>query len=1269
MSSSGFARRLHRLRRPLHVERLERRVVPSFVAPQAFDVGGLAMGVAVGDFNGDGVPDLAVADDRSVSVLLGRGDGSFQPARIFSAGLSPAAVAVGDFNGDGRLDLAVTTQTGVSVLLGNGDGSFQPPRFLVGGGRGFISSVAVGDFNGDGFLDIVATHADGLIDVFLGNGDGSFRVSDNLLNNEPTSVAVADLNDDGRPDLVVTDNGGGEVHIFLGNGDGLFQEAGRYRAGPSQASSVAVGDFNGDGIPDLAVTSIAGVSVFLGYGDGSFHDALPFGAGRRPSSVAVGDVNGDGFLDLVVTNADDNTVSVLLGNGDGSFQTARNSSTGAQPTSVALADFNRDGRLDLAAADGADYTVSVLLGNGDGSFDSAPHFAAGPGPESVAVGDFNGDGIPDLAVANLAGVSVLLGNGDGSFQPARTFSAGNDPLAVAVGDFNGDGVLDLVEANYGSDDVTVLLGNGDGSFQGARNFPAGSRPDSVAVGDFDGDGVPDIVVANANRSGNGAASVLLGNGDGLFQAPRTFGASYNPTSVMVADLNRDGALDLVVSGSTVSVLLGNGDGSFQAWRAVAPGTAAVGDFNGDGIPDLAVAADGNGTVGVLLGNGDGSFQLPRTYFVGQDVRSVAVGDFNRDGLLDVVAMGSTLRVLLGNGDSSLQVAPVSYIAGSFPMAAVVADFNRDGWPDLAVANHGTNDVSILPNDRHWKPRLPPPSSLPLPPAVGSAGAVVEGLPGGPAVCGAGGRLAVGPLRRRAMVSRAVIWRDMKQGAGCRATASPEGRRAAESSPGPAKGPRRRTKRLKAASDCAVDVRYCRGNRLDEQGSKNRARFCFEVRSALASWQPLQTVEQFLCWAGTMNEVQAASRLDKGALMTTVATPAGDANKDADTAERPTTVLLVDDQAIVGESVRRMLAAEADIQFHFCQDPLQAIQTANAVQPTVILQDLVMPAIDGLQLVKFFRANLATRDTPMIVLSSKEEPLIKAQAFARGANDYLVKLPDKVELIARIRYHSRGYIHLLERNEAYRRLEENQRQLADELAQAARYVESLLPPRRDGEVRVDSRFVPSTQLGGDMFGYHWLDRDHLALYLLDVSGHGVGSSLLAVSVANLLGAQSLPNTDCRDPGKVLGRLNDIFPMEKQHGKYFTIWYGVLDRARRTLTYSNAGHPPALLYTGPSAARASLQKLESCGFAAGMIEGTAYDSRTVELGPFARVLLYSDGVYEIDRPDGPMWTMKEFIDFVSGLPCDAPWADQILAHVRRLHGLDILADDFSVVELRC
>ena len=386
--------------------------------------------------------------------------------------------------------------------------------------------------------------------------------------------------------------------------------------------------------------------------------------------------------------------------------------------------------------------------------------------------------------------------------------------------------------------------------------------------------------------------------------------------------------------------------------------------------------------------------------------------------------------------------------------------------------------------------------------------------------------------------------------------------------------------------------------------------------------------------------------------------------------RPITVLLIDDQAIVGESVRRMLAPESDIVFHFCQDPAKAIETANAVQPTVILQDLVMPDIEGLQLVKFFRANKSTRETPMIVLSSKEEPTIKAQAFALGANDYLVKLPDRIEILARIRYHSRAYISRLERDEAFRQLEESQRQLAEEVAQAARYVQSLLPEKTTTSgVQVDWRFVPSTALGGDMFGYHWLDPEHLAIYLLDVSGHGVGSSLLAVSATNLLSARSLPDTNFRDPGEVLSRLNDIFQMEKQNGKYFTMWYGVYEPKTRSLAFSNAGHPPALLYTGLSAAEAKLEKLEADGLAIGMIDDMPYSTTTVDLDKFARLLVYSDGVYEIQKPDGNMWQHAEFAEFITGLRAEGEAVgDRLLAHVQQLGGSTILEDDFSILEIQ-
>ena len=380
---------------------------------------------------------------------------------------------------------------------------------------------------------------------------------------------------------------------------------------------------------------------------------------------------------------------------------------------------------------------------------------------------------------------------------------------------------------------------------------------------------------------------------------------------------------------------------------------------------------------------------------------------------------------------------------------------------------------------------------------------------------------------------------------------------------------------------------------------------------------------------------------------------------------PIKVLLVDDQPMVGETVRRMLADEPHVEFRFCPDPAAAIDTANAFKPTVILQDLVMPDIDGLQLVRYFRANSGTRDVPLVVLSSKEEPTVKARAFALGANDYMVKLPDKLEVVARVKYHSRGYVALLERNEAYRELAETQKEMAAELARAARYVQSLLPaPLTSGPIKIAWKFVPSTQLAGDMFGYHWIDADHLALYLLDVSGHGVGSALLAVSAGNVLSANSIPGADPRDPGAVVTKLNDMFQMERQDGKYFTIWYGVYKPAGKTLLYCNAGHPPALLLSG-----GTLHSLEADAPAVGMMPDMPYDTRSVTLIDGARLLVFSDGIMEIEQADGAMWPFNDFLARLTGeLATDGDLIGRHLDYVRALGGKDALADDFSMMDVR-
>ena len=325
---------------------------------------------------------------------------------------------------------------------------------------------------------------------------------------------------------------------------------------------------------------------------------------------------------------------------------------GSGVPSVVAADFNGDGNLDIAAVGLYQRIVSVYLGNGHGRFQHRGDYATGQdnGNDSLVVGDFNGDGKLDLAVR---GVSILLGNGDGSFQRPLIYPAGDN--AVAVGDFNGDGKLDLASTNSPGN-LYILLGNGDGTFQKPVSYALGSYPYTIAVGDFNGDGKLDLAV---EVQGENTVSIMLGNGDGSFQSPVQYAPAGTPNGVYAADLNGDGVLDLVVPNRSlpkVSILFGNGDGTFRPHVDYPAGADAyrggVADLNGDGKLDVITTTwyTHNNQFFVLLGNGDGTFQKPRAYTAGAYPLGMAFGDFNNDGILDLAIPGqgsSVFSVMLG----------------------------------------------------------------------------------------------------------------------------------------------------------------------------------------------------------------------------------------------------------------------------------------------------------------------------------------------------------------------------------------------------------------------------------------------------------------------------------------------------------------------------------------------------------------------------------------------------------------------------------------------
>lgn len=453
--------------------------------------------------------------------------------------------------------------------------------------------------------------------------------------------------------------------------------------------------------------------------------------------------------------------------------------------------------------------------------------------------------------------------------------------------------------------------------------------------------------------------------------------------------------------------------------------------------------------------------------------------------------------------------------------------------------------------------------------------------------------------------------------------------------------------------------------LADQGIDSAAADLAKIRDAAAKLLAMVgdnlSEEGFAHLSGERNLAPSGSSESAKASASKTAPPVDDS-----LAEIPGRILVVDDNPENRETLARRLQRQGHI-IAMAGDGEQALEALRREPFDLVLLDVMMPVMDGHAALDAMKADDHLRHIPVIMISALDELESVVRCIENGAEDYLPKPFNPTLLRARIGASLEKKKLRDQEQEYIRTIELTQRRLTEELQEAGNYVQSIFPPPTETPFRIDWKYAPSMELGGDAFGYHWIDDDHLAIYLLDVCGHGVGASLLSVSAINVLRSASLPHTDFREPAAVLAGLNDAFPMEKQNNMYFTIWYGVYHQPTRMLRHASGGHPPSLLLSPTSNGGMELSELRSPGMLIGAMPGMTYGSDTSEIPPGSRLLVLCDGTYEIKRTDGTMIEFDEFTDFMREHGTRPDGLDALLTWVKELRGGQPLEDDFSILRV--
>ena len=373
------------------------------------------------------------------------------------------------------------------------------------------------------------------------------------------------------------------------------------------------------------------------------------------------------------------------------------------------------------------------------------------------------------------------------------------------------------------------------------------------------------------------------------------------------------------------------------------------------------------------------------------------------------------------------------------------------------------------------------------------------------------------------------------------------------------------------------------------------------------------------------------------------------------------ILIIDDDPAIQMLLKRTLNKEG-YEVAVASNGEEGLAQARQLRPGLVLCDWNMPGMTGLQVCRQVKAAPELSTTMFVLLTSRNALEDRVKGLDAGADDFLSKPVEMPELEARVRSNLR--LHELSRD-----LQDQKLLLETELAEAAEYVSSILPDRMtEPPVTIDARFIPSRQLGGDGFDYYWLDSEHLAIYLLDASGHGLRAALPTLSVLNLLKSRALPQINYYQPSDVLRGLNETFQMTQRNDKYFTIWYGVYNRVKRQLVYASAGHPPAILISGKPASSVQVKRLKTLGLPVGMFPDADYVDDCCDVVEPSTLYIFSDGIYEINQSDGTIWGIDPFVELLAACRNKSTSnLDQVLHALKSVNPKDYFDDDLSLLEI--